>query len=58
MNEPTTRLRLDLPLLLPDADDRCVGRLVAALSGRPGISGADVGRDAGGAALEDWPRLT
>ena len=46
MNEPTTRLRLDLPLLLPDADDRCVGRLIAALSGRPGISEAHVARDA------------
>lgn len=46
MNEPTTRLRLDLPLLLPDADDRCVGRLIAALSGRPGIAEAHVARDA------------
>ena len=48
MNEPTTRLRLDLPLLLPevdDADDRCVGRLIAALSGRPGIAEAHVARD-------------
>ncbi|MGJ7523547.1 heavy metal translocating P-type ATPase [Variovorax sp. LT1P1] len=50
MNEPTTRLRLDLPLLLPevgDADDRCVGRLIAALSGRPGIADAHVTRDTG-----------
>ena len=48
MNKPTTRLRLDLPLLLPevdDADDRCVGRLIAALSGRPGIAEAHVARD-------------
>jgi Cd2+/Zn2+-exporting ATPase len=48
MSEPTTRLRLDLPLLLPDiedADDRCVGRLIAALSGRPGIAEAHVARD-------------
>ncbi len=51
MNEPTTRLRLDLPLLLPDADDRCVGRLIAALSGRPGISEAHVARDAGAPQL-------
>ncbi|NUZ09071.1 heavy metal translocating P-type ATPase [Piscinibacter koreensis] len=45
MSDPTTRLRLDLPLLLPevdDADDRCVGRLITGLSGRPGISDAHV----------------
>ena len=54
MNEPTTRLRLDLPLLLPDvddADDRCVGRLIAALSGRPGIAEAHVARDSGALQL-------
>lgn len=35
------KLRLDLPLILPgvdDAADRCVDRIVAALSGRPGIA--------------------
>lgn len=51
MNETTPRLRLDLPLLLPDihdADDRCVDRLIAALSGRPGIAEAHVVRDGTG----------
>lgn len=54
MNEPTTRLRLDLPLLLPDvddADDRCVGRLIAALSGRPGIAEAHIAREGGAPQL-------
>ncbi|MEC4718450.1 heavy metal translocating P-type ATPase [Noviherbaspirillum sp. CPCC 100848] len=54
MNEPTTRLRLDLPLLLPDvqdADDRCTGRLIAALSGRPGIAEAHIARDGGAPQL-------
>lgn len=39
------KLRLDLPLVLPgvdDAEDRCVGRLTEALSGRPGIEEAHV----------------
>ena len=39
------KLRLDLPLVLPgvdDAEDRCVGRLTDALSGRPGIEEAHV----------------
>ncbi len=51
MNKPATLLRLDLPLLLPeihDADDRCVGRLIAALSGRPGIADAHVVREGSG----------
>lgn len=35
------KLRLDLPLILPDiddAEDRCVTRLIDSLSGRPGIA--------------------
>lgn len=54
MNEPTTRLRLDLPLLLPDvddADDRCVGRLIAALSGKPGIAEAHIALEGGAPQL-------
>ncbi|GAB3757900.1 heavy metal translocating P-type ATPase [Ramlibacter monticola] len=41
----TEKLRLDLPLLLPDvseARDRCVGLLIAALKGKPGIRDAHV----------------
>lgn len=44
MTEPT-KLRLDLPLILPDVDDvkdRCVQRLIDALKGRPGIEEAHV----------------
>ena len=44
MNAPE-KLRLDLPLVLPgvdDAEDRCVGRLTDALSGRPGIEEAHI----------------
>lgn len=44
MNSPE-KLRLDLPLVLPgvdDPEDRCVGRLTEALSGRPGIEEAHV----------------
>jgi Cd2+/Zn2+-exporting ATPase len=44
MNE-SPKLRLDLPLILPDihdAGDRCVGRLIETLSGRPGIDEAHV----------------
>ncbi|MDO8767544.1 MAG: heavy metal translocating P-type ATPase [Burkholderiaceae bacterium] len=44
MSEPI-KLRLDLPLVLPHVDnveDRCVARLIASLSGRPGISEAHV----------------
>ncbi len=40
-----TKLRLDLPLLLPDIDgatDPCVALLLAGLSGRPGIEEAHV----------------
>lgn len=40
-----TKLRLDLPLILPDvvdAKDRCVTRLVDALVGRPGIVEAHI----------------
>lgn len=46
------KLRLDLPLVLPDVDDvedRCVSRLVGALSGRPGIAEAHVVAGAGSA---------
>lgn len=41
----TERLRLDIPLVLPevtDAADACVGRLTAELSGRPGVEQAHV----------------
>ena len=41
----TTKLRLDLPLVLPgiaDARDRCVARLIDLLKGRPGISEAHI----------------
>ena len=41
------RLRLDLPLVLPDVDDvedRCVERLLGTLTGRPGIDEAHVVR--------------
>ena len=44
MSEPI-KLRLDLPLVLPavdDANDRCVTRLLDALSGRPGLAEAHV----------------
>ena len=54
MTDPL-KLRLDLPLILPDVDDAkdpCVARLLAALSGRPGIAEAHViGRDG------PWPQL-
>lgn len=49
----TQKLRLDIPLLLPevpDAHDRCVGQLVAALDGRPGIEQAHVVEPEGQAA--------
>ncbi len=39
------KLRLDLPLILPDVDDiedRCVERLVDRLAGRPGITEAHI----------------
>jgi len=39
------KLRLDLPLILPDVDDiedRCVERLVGRLAGRPGITEAHI----------------
>ena len=41
----TERVRLDVPLLLPDVEgaaDACVARLVAELNGRPGIRNAHV----------------
>lgn len=47
MNRKT---RLDIPLLLPEVDDpsdACVGRLLADLKGRPGISDAHVVLDEG-----------
>lgn len=54
MIEATT-LRVDLPLVLPDVDDaqdRCVTRLIDALSGRPGILQAHVvGRESGSPQL-------
>lgn len=40
-----TKLALELPLILPDVEDsadRCVGRLIEALSGRPGIEHAHI----------------
>ena len=45
------KLRLDLPLVLPgvdDAEDRCVGRLTDALTGRPGIEEAHIVGAGGG----------
>jgi Zn2+/Cd2+-exporting ATPase len=39
------KLRLDLPLVLPDIPDTrdaCVGRVVGLLAGRPGIGEAHV----------------
>ena len=54
MNDPV-KLRLDLPLVLPDVDDandRCVTRLLDALSGRPGLAEAHVvGRESGSPQL-------
>lgn len=47
----SSKLRLDLPLILPDVDnveDHCVQRLTEALEGRPGISEAHIVRDANG----------
>jgi len=44
MTEPT-QLRIELPLVLPgvdDARDRCVARLLALLTGRPGIAEAHI----------------
>lgn len=40
-----TKLALELPLILPDVEDsadQCVGRLIEALSGRPGIEHAHI----------------
>ncbi|WP_143713512.1 hypothetical protein [Variovorax sp. RO1] len=54
MSEPV-KLRLDLPLVLPDVDDandRCVTRLLDALSGLPGLAEAHVvGRESGSPQL-------
>ena len=50
MTDPL-KLRLDLPLVLPDVDDakdRCVTRLIASMSGRPGIAEAHVMKRAEG----------
>lgn len=47
----SSKLRLDLPLILPDVDDvedHCIQRLTEALEGRPGISEAHIVRDADG----------
>ncbi|MCL4777308.1 MAG: heavy metal translocating P-type ATPase [Gammaproteobacteria bacterium] len=44
----TSKLRLDIPLLLPgvpDADDACIGRLMAELQGRDGIQEVHVRRN-------------
>ena len=44
MSEPL-KLRLDLPLILPDVDEacaRCVARLLESLTGRPGIEEAHI----------------
>ncbi len=44
----TNKLRLDIPLLLPgvpDADDACIGRLMAELQGRDGIQEVHVRRN-------------
>ena len=55
MSTPPAKLRLNLPLILPevaDAADRCVARLIESLSGRPGISEAHVvGADTGSPQL-------
>ncbi|MES2318869.1 MAG: heavy metal translocating P-type ATPase [Pseudomonadota bacterium] len=48
----TEKLRLELQLLLPDVDgedDRCIGRLLDRLSGRPGVSNVHVTGADGGA---------
>jgi len=51
----SVKLRLDLPLVLPDvadANDSCVTRLLEALSGRPGLIEAHVvGRESGSPQL-------
>lgn len=50
----TARLRLDLPLVLPnvpDARDACVERLIALVERRPGITQAHVVADDGKAPL-------
>lgn len=47
MTEPT-KLKLDLPLILPgvdDVEDRCVQRLIDSLKGRPGIDEAHIVKD-------------
>ena len=50
-----TKIKIDLPLILPDVHDvadRCIARLIASLSGRPGIENVHVeGGDAGTAIL-------
>jgi len=46
----TERVRLELPLILPEVDqseDPCIGRLLAMLSGRPGIDRVHVKTDEG-----------
>ncbi len=47
------KLRLNLPLILPEVDDaadRCVSRLISSLTGRPGITEAHVVAAPGGAS--------
>lgn len=51
----TERLRLELPLLLPEIEseaDACVGRLIANVSGREGVSDAHIVRQQGGAPAQ------
>lgn len=50
-----TKIKIDLPLILPnvhDVADRCIARLIASLSGRPGIEKVHVeGANTGGPIL-------
>lgn len=51
----TERLRLELPLLLPEIEseaDACVGRLIANVSGREGVSEAHIIRGQNGAQAQ------
>ena len=56
----TEKLRLDLPVVLPDVRDlrdRCVERLVTTLQGKPGISEAHVREDLGARSEEHTSEL-
>jgi len=51
----TEKLRLDIPLVLPDlphAGDACVDRLLATLGGRPGVDHVHVGPASDGGAAQ------